>query len=103
MRKIAVGDERANAQAALSGLLDDLERQVRDVDEPRGAGDALLHQVDQIGAAGNEPRRRIVSNLAHGIGDIAGAGIGEIDHATPPAFSLPPAAMTCSIAATILG
>ena len=65
------------------GLLDGLERQPRDVDQPRRALDVLLHQVDQVGAAGDELRRRIGRDLAHRVGDVVGARVLEVDHDSP--------------------
>ena len=61
-----------------------LQRQPRDVDQPRRALDILLHQVDQVGAAGDEFRRRIGGDLAHRVGDVVGARVLEIDHDLPP-------------------
>jgi hypothetical protein len=50
--EIAVADERADAHAAVRRCLDVLQRQMRDVDEPRRLLDVALHQVKQVGAAG---------------------------------------------------
>ena len=47
-----------------------LQRQTRDVDQPRRPLDIVLHQVDQIGAAGDELGRRIGGDLADGVGDV---------------------------------
>ena len=58
-------------------LLDGLERQPRDVDQPRRALDIVFHQVDEIGAAGDEFRRRIGRDLPHRVGDVGGARILE--------------------------
>ena len=77
------------------GLLDVVERQPRDVDQPRRALDILLHQIDQVGAAGDELRRRIGRDLAHRVGDVGGARVLEIDHDL--------ASIACWIAATMLG
>ena len=57
--EIGIRHERADAQAASGSLLDLVERQARDVDQPGRALDVLFHQVDQIGAACDEFRRRI--------------------------------------------
>jgi hypothetical protein len=56
--------------------------------------DILLHEVDQVGAAGDEFCRGIGGNLAHRIGDVAGPCVLEIDHDCP---------IACWIAATMLG
>ena len=50
--------------------LDGLERQARDVDQPRRAFDIVFHQIDQVGAAGDEFRRRIGRDLPHRVGDV---------------------------------
>jgi hypothetical protein len=57
--------------------------------------DVHLHQVDQIGAAGDELRTRACSHLAHRVRDIAGTRILEADHDCCP--------MACWMAATMLG
>ncbi len=44
----------------------------------------LLHQVDQIGAAGDEFRGRVGGDPAHRVGDVAGSGVLEIDHDLHP-------------------
>ena len=93
--EVGVRHERADAQPAVRGLLDGLERQPRDVDQPRGAFDILLHQIDQVGAAGDEFRRRIGRDLPHRVGDVGGARVLEIDHDCR--------SIACWIAATMLG
>ena len=42
--------------------------------------DVVFHQVDEVGAAGNELRRRVGRELPHGVGDVGCARILEIDH-----------------------
>jgi hypothetical protein len=77
---------------------------MRDVDQLRRAGDVLLHEVDQVGAASDEFRGGVRCDLAHGVGDVARARIAEIVHR--PASPDFPAALpniTSSIAATMLG
>ncbi len=92
--EVGIGHERADAQAAVARLFDRLERQARDVDEPRRTLDLLLHEIDQVGAAGDEFRLRIGGDPAHGVGDVGGARVGKIDHDRP---------IACWIAATMLG
>ena len=92
--EVGIRHERADAHAAVRGLLDLVQRQPRDVDQPRGAFDILLHQVDQVGAAGDEFRRRIGGDLPHRVGDVVGARVLEIDHDCP---------IACWIAATMFG
>ena len=91
--EIGVAHERADAQAAARRVFDLLQRQPRDVDQLRRPLDIHLHQIDQIGAAGDEFRVRVASDLAHRVGDVAGARILEVDHDRP---------ITCWIAATML-
>ena len=78
--EVAVGDERADTQAAILRFIDLLERQMRDVDQSRRARDVFLHEVDQIGAAGDELCVRVDRDHAHGVGDVARARIVEIVH-----------------------
>ncbi len=54
-REIAVANQRADTQAASGSLFDLVERQPVDVDEFRWRLDLELHQVEQIGAAGDDP------------------------------------------------
>jgi hypothetical protein len=96
--KIGVRDQRADAQATLRRLLNRVERQPRDVDQPQRALDIVFHQIDEVGTAGNELCRWIGRDLPHGIGDIGGAGILKIDHDRPLI-----AVIACSIAATMFG
>ena len=92
--EIGIGHERADAQAPVRRLLDGLERQARDVDQLRRARHLVLHQVDQVGAAGDEFRSRIGCNLSHGVGDVGCPRVLEVDHDRP---------ITCWIAARMLG
>ena len=93
-RKVAVSNQRADAQAALRRLFDLVERQPVDVDQHRWRLDLQLHQVEQIGAAGNDFRARF-----HGSGGSAGGGIGTLIgkgfHVGNPA--------ACLMAATMFG
>ena len=81
--EVGIRHQRADPQSPVRRFLDGLERQPRDVDQPRGAFDILLHQVDQVGAAGNKFRPRIAANLAHRISHISGSCVLEIDHDCP--------------------
>jgi hypothetical protein len=101
--EIAVRHQGADAQTAIFGLLDPVEREMGDVDQPRWSRDMLLDEVDDIGAAGNEFRLRVSRDLAHGIGNVRRARIAEIVHGAPTpegCLSLP---ITSSIAATMRG
>ena len=101
--EIAVRHQGADAQTAIFGLLDPVEREMGDVDQPRWPRDMLLDEVDDVGAAGNEFRLRVSRDLAHGIGNVRRARIAEIVHGAPSpegCLSLP---ITSSIAATMWG
>ena len=95
---IGVGHESTDAQPSCSGLLNVVQGQTGDVDELRWALDIILHQVEEVGAAGNELGGRIGRDFAHGLGDASGADIGEVHH---PGALPGPVCITCSIAATM--
>ena len=82
--EIAVRHQRADPQAAPRRFLDGLERQPRDVDQPRRTFDVLLHQIDQVGAASDEFCCRIGRDLPHRVGDVVGPRVLKIDHGLPP-------------------
>ena len=51
VREVGIADQRADADAAIGQMFDTVEPgQPREVDETVRAGDAALHQVEQIGA-----------------------------------------------------
>jgi hypothetical protein len=93
--KVGIRHQRADLQTAGRRFLHRLERQVSDVDQPRRPLDLLLHQVDQIGAAGDEFRLRVGGGAAHRVGDVACTRVCEIDHDR--------LSMTSRIAATMFG
>src|SRR4029453_5886319 len=98
--KMAVGHKRADAQTAGIGLLDFREWQAGDVDQPRRPRDILLDEVDEIGAARDEPRVRICTDLLDRIADLPRLVVIEIDNgADSDAASL----ITSSMAATMFG
>ena len=80
VRRVRVGHERAEAQAAPVELLDPIQRKARDVDEATRPRDVFLHQVDEIGPAGNEHRCMIRGDLAHGRCDVGGSRVREVVH-----------------------
>ena len=80
--------------------LDVRQGQARDVDQPARPLDVLLHQVDQVRAAGDELGRAVRGDLAHGGRHVAGPGVGKGVHRPAP---LSPACITCSMAATMFG
>ena len=56
--EIGVADQRADAQAAVRRRLDLVEAEAVDVDQVRRRLDLELHQIEQVGAAGDELRAR---------------------------------------------
>ena len=92
---IAVGHQRANAQATVFRLADLLQVQPVDVDQLVRRHHFQLHQIEQIGAARDE-----IMGGAAGLADrferVRGAGVGERLHASAPSA-------TSRIASTILG
>ena len=63
-----------------------LERQAADVDHVQRALDVFFQQVDQVGAAGEEARRRSAA-LANGLGDLGRTGVVEADHLPAPSVA----------------
>jgi hypothetical protein len=93
--QIRVGDGRADAQASVSCVFDLGKRQARDVDQVSGRLDFDLHQVEQVGATGDELRAWL-GDRPQGTGGIGGPFVAEGFH--PALF---PAASR--MAATMLG
>lgn len=85
--QVGIAHQRAHVEAAAFGDAHLAQRQVRDVDQPRRPGDAFLHEVEQIGAAGDEARAVHAANGAQRIGRIGGAVVLERIHRT--AFHAP--------------
>ncbi len=92
--EVGVPYERTDAQTTARGVFHLLERQARDVDDFRRLFDMHLHQIDQIGAAGDEFRVWVAGDLAHSVRNVVDARILEVDHDRP---------ITCWIAATMWG
>ena len=82
--EVGVADPGADAQPVL-GLLDGVEREPRDVDEPLRLGDAELHQVDEVRAAA-EVGRAVGARRDRGR-RVARALVGEGLHATVSAIA----------------
>ena len=91
---VGIARQCAQAQAAVRRGLDGVQaRQAVDVHQPRRAQHVFLHQVEQVGAAGNEAAAAVGAGAAgvnaqlrQGVGAVAGAGVGERGHAgTVPA------------------
>jgi hypothetical protein len=101
--EIGVQDQSADAQATVICLLDPIEREMGDVDQPRRSGYVLLDEVDNVGAAGNESRLRVGRDLAHGIGNVGRARIAEIVHDPPSPDGCCSLAIASAMAAMMLG
>ena len=70
--EIGVAHQRADAQPALGRRLDRVERQPVHVDEVRRRFDLQLHQVEQVGAAGDELGARVrAAAAAASAGELA--------------------------------
>ena len=82
--KVRVRHESTDAHAALACFLDRRQWQARNVDEPCWALDIPFHQINKVGAAGYELRRRIRSDLPNRIGDVVGARVMEVYHGFTP-------------------
>src|SRR5262249_19083155 len=64
--------------------------QAGDVDQPARPLDVLLHQVEQVGAAGDEPGGAVGGDFAPGAGHGRGAGVGGGGpRGTPPSPARP--------------
>jgi hypothetical protein len=91
--QVAVAHQRADAQAAIARCLDAVQAQRIDVDEMGGRLDLQLHQVQQIGAPGDEARIGALRDRGGGLGRRAGALEAEGFHAAPPATRVIASAM----------
>jgi hypothetical protein len=78
--EVAVADAGADPDAAGVGRLDAVEREAGDVDQQLGRLDAELHQVDQVGAAGEEGGRRGAGHRLDGSRRVGGPFVGEPSH-----------------------
>src|SRR5262245_21688026 len=96
--EVRIRHEGADAQASVGHFLDGLQWQPGDVDQASRLLDALLHQVNQIGAASNELRVWVRSNLAYRVHHAVCPRVLEGDHSLPLITPI-----ACSIAATMLG
>lgn len=81
MREIGIANQRADAQPPIGEMLDAVEpRKLRDIDQTVRAGDAALHQIEQVGATGEIGRARMGCG-GDGLGDGRGPEIIEGLHA----------------------
>ena len=79
---------------------DPAQRQVADEQQRVGCRHPLLHQLDQVGAAGDERAVRRLSGLRQRGVHVAHGGIGEGRHERPPAAA-PPFAAASRTASTM--
>ena len=76
----AVAHHRADPDAAVGEFVDCVEWQAGDVDDRAGLLDALSHQVDEVGAAGEELCLGFGDDRLHGCVDVGGADVREALH-----------------------
>ena len=81
--EVAVRDEGADADAAVGAAFHILEWQPRHVDDQGRRRDVPLHQIENVGSAGDE-RDVGASTQANRFVDGGGALILEIDHVAVP-------------------
>lgn len=99
--QFGVADQGPDQQAAGGRPADVAQRQAGDVDEPPGPGDVFLHQVEQVGAAGDVARLR--TGQAQRLFDVGRFGIGEGRHVRgPPCPSRSSSGKASSTASRIL-
>ena len=75
-----IARERADAQAAIGKRLDLLQGKGIDIDDRVRVRHVVFHEVDKVGAAGQELRPGACGKRGHGIRDGFGAGIGKGFH-----------------------
>jgi hypothetical protein len=92
--EVGIRHQRADPQPAAGDLLHRLEGQSRDVDQTGRPLHVHLHQINEIGAAGDEFCAWIGGDLAHRVGDVGGPRVLEVNHDCP---------IACRIAATMFG
>ena len=94
--EIAVANERADPNRAICQLDNLVQWQVADVDNQAGRSYPQLHAVDQVGAAGQIHRIRVLRHRRDRAADILGAQVLERHHDADSAHA------TRRIAATML-
>lgn len=98
-RQVRVGDGGTDAQAAFGRRLHVVQGEFADVDEPGGALDAALHEVDEVGAAAEEAGVRVGAEQCHGTGDVVRPLVVELPHATASSASGRAVAASCRVCA----
>jgi hypothetical protein len=85
--QVAVADHRADPQRAVRQLGHVVQRQPGHVDQRAGRGDAELHQVDQVRAARDEHRLRILRQRRDRALHVGRLVIGELPHLATSAMA----------------
>src|SRR3546814_8194306 len=86
--KVGVAHRCADAEPAVSGGFDPVERQAANVDEVRRCFYLELHEVEEVGPPGDEARAGHASEGGGRGGGRVGPLIGEAPHASTPATSV---------------
>jgi hypothetical protein len=97
-RHVAHARQCPDVQTAVGQIVDGREREVVDVDEMVGAGDAGADEIDLVRAAREEGAGRVLARQRDRILHTGGAAVAERPHAPPPSWS-----RTCRIAARMFG
>src|SRR5690606_24273178 len=95
---VSVAHECGYTQAAFRGGFELVECEIVDVDEMRRRFDLQLHQIEQVGAAGDELCALVLRRGGRSFRRRLGALVGEGFHALPP----PKFAATSAIASWML-
>ena len=85
-RGFGIGRQRPDGESAIVGIFDFGETDAIDVGELARRLDLQFHQIEEVGAAG-DGHRPVVRDGLRGIGQAAGAGVGERPHALCSATS----------------
>ena len=88
-----VGHQGSDPEPALLRILDAVQPEVLNIDQMVRRLDLQLHQIEQIGPAGDEFGARTRRHRRRGFGGRAGAFVGEGPHARTPATSAIASAM----------
>ena len=86
--EVGVSHQRTDPQPTFGGALDLVEREAVHVDQMRRRLDLELHQIEQVGAAGDELRTRNPRRGGRSFGRCASTFISEGLHACLPATSV---------------
>jgi hypothetical protein len=95
--QIGIAHQGADAQSAIRCRLDLVQAQAVDVDQVRRRLDLEFHEVEQVGAAGDEARAWYFHDRCRGFGRRSGAFVGKGPHDFAPALDAPPASVIASM------